>query len=129
MFPSVIFNSQIVKNFVHHKDYPDSMSIGQRIYGARLAKGYKVQAEFARACGLDRQYVNNLEGDKVVKADPHNLAKIARLLGIDLHWLVTGEGPPNRITLDADEQDLISAYRKLSHEKQVSFLTFLNSML
>lgn len=129
MFPSFIDCFEFVKDFGLSKVYCDCMSIGQRISGARLAKGYRVQADFARACGMDRQYIHNLENDKVVKADPHNLARIAKLLGVGLNWLVTGEGKPDRLSLDDSEIELIAAFRKMPPEKQASVVAFLNSML
>ena len=105
------------------------MTIGNRIIGARLAAGFKTASAFARAADVSRQYLDNLEKDRVTKPDPNMLTKIAQAANVDDHWLITGEGLPERKTkLTPEEQDLITAYRKLSQEKQVALLAFINAL-
>jgi transcriptional regulator with XRE-family HTH domain len=71
-------------------------SLGERIVQTRLAKGHKNAAAFAREIGLEKQYLWNLETDKVTKPDPLRLVTIARSLDISLEWLITGEGNSRR---------------------------------
>jgi transcriptional regulator with XRE-family HTH domain len=69
-------------------------TIGERIVKTRLARGYPNAAAFARKIGFDKQYLWNLETDKVFKPDPVRLVIIAKALHVSLEWLITGEGDP-----------------------------------
>ncbi|HEY8094513.1 MAG TPA: helix-turn-helix transcriptional regulator, partial [Methylobacter sp.] len=72
------------------------MSLGKRIEETRLARGYQNAAAFARKIGLDKQYLWNLEKDKVGKPDPLRVVILAKALNASLEWLITGEGTPHR---------------------------------
>lgn len=114
------------------------MTIGQRIQGTRLAKGITNASEFARLATayvkrwgrseVSRQYLNNLEHDKAEKPDPVQLAAIAKAGGVDLHWLITGEGRPRpEHELDDDELALLTLYRRISAEDRLALIAqFIN---
>lgn len=106
------------------------MTIGKRIIGARLACGYDKPAEFARSCKVSKQYLNNLEKDRVKKPDPNELVKIARFADVSVEWIVTGEGVPSRsLDLSNDESDFISALREMPEEKREMAFRMIKSAL
>lgn len=105
------------------------MSLGQRIVGARLAAGYKRPSDLARAIGIDRQYLFNLENDKVAKPDPSRVALIAQAVNVSTEWLVTGQGSPERkLTLAANENELLDIFRMLSKDHQNAVLAVAASL-
>lgn len=133
MLPILVNDIELVKDFEHDCPYAESMTIGQRIQGARLATRTTNASEFARHASVfaikygrtevSRQYLHNLEHDKVEKPDPVLLAAIAMAANVDLHWLVTGEGTPKRGSdHDQDELALINLYRRLSPEDKLAFI-------
>lgn len=90
-----VFTAQ-VKYFLLLGRYTPEMSLGQRIIGARKAAGWEQAASFARDAGVSKQYLANLEKDKVDKPDPAQLKLIADALGVTLDWLWSGEGLPSK---------------------------------
>lgn len=138
MLPMMVKTFDFVKDFVHDCPYAESMTIGQRIQGTRLAKGITNASEFARLATayvkrwgrseVSRQYLNNLERDKAEKPDPVQLAAIAKAGGVDLHWLITGEGRPRpEHELDDDELALLTLYRRISAEDRLALIAqFIN---
>jgi transcriptional regulator with XRE-family HTH domain len=72
-------------------------SLGERIVQTRLEHGHPNAAAFARSIGFEKQYLWNLETDKVVKPDPLRLVALARALDVSLEWLITGEGNSRRV--------------------------------
>lgn len=120
----------MVNYFLPDDRYNSAMSLGNRIIGARLARGYEQSAEFARSCGVSKQYMNNLEKDKVTKPDPSQLMKIAIALNVTLDWLWTGEGLPGRNQMiDSDEWDIVSLYRRLSYDGRKRARERINDLL
>jgi transcriptional regulator with XRE-family HTH domain len=98
------------------------MSLGKRIEGARLALGFANAAAFARKIGIDKQYLWNLENDKVEKPDPSRMVMLAKGLNVSLEWLITGEGTPlTSYTFDRHELEVI-AFLKLLPEKAITDL-------
>lgn len=125
MLPILDSVSSNVKYFGLAKSYIDAMTIGIRIKGARLAAQFTSQAGFAVACGISRQYMNNLEKDRVQKPDASVMARIAEVANVDDHWLITGEGTPERRrALSEDETELLKAYRALSQQQRIALLNF-----
>jgi transcriptional regulator with XRE-family HTH domain len=93
------------------------MSIGKRIEETRLALGYKNAAAFARRIGLDKQYLWNLEKDKVGKPDPVRMIIIAKALNASLEWLITGEiDPESSYTFNERQLEVIDFLKLLSEE-------------
>lgn len=119
----------MVNYFLPPEQYNASMSLGKRIEGARLHRGYDESASFARACGVSKQYMYNLENDLVRKPDPAQLLKIALCLNVTLDWLWTGEGLPGRNQIiDFDEWEVVSVYRQLSADNKTKARDFINEM-
>jgi transcriptional regulator with XRE-family HTH domain len=93
------------------------MSIGKRIEESRLGLGYKNAAAFARKIGLDKQYLWNLEKDKVAKPDPTRMVKLAKGLDVSLEWLITGEGDSQKsYTFNERQLEVIDFLKLLSEE-------------
>lgn len=77
------------------------MTLGERIILSRVGAGFLTGTRLAKAASphaekwgrpaMTRQYLNNLERDKVRKPDPVLLAAIAKTTNVDLQWLATGE--------------------------------------
>ena len=104
------------------------MTIGSRIEGARKARGHDKAAPFARYAGVSKQYLDNLEKDRVTKPDPAKLAKIAIALNVTLDWLWCGFGLPGRNqVINESEWDLIEKYRTLSDDGKAATLKFIES--
>ena len=104
------------------------MSMGERIKGARLARGYAVAAEFARDAGVSKQYLGNLEKNRVEKPDANQLVKIARAASVTVDWIMTGEGLPSRTSsLSPEESEHLAMLRSLSDDKRTLVLTMVKS--
>ncbi|HEY8095499.1 MAG TPA: helix-turn-helix transcriptional regulator [Methylobacter sp.] len=93
------------------------MSLGKRIEEVRLVRGYQNAAAFARKIGLDKQYLWNLEKDKVEKPDPLRMVIIAKGLNASLEWLITGEGDPlTSHTFNKAQLEVIGFLKLLSED-------------
>jgi transcriptional regulator with XRE-family HTH domain len=65
--------------------------MGQRI--ERLRKARRIgQKELGRACGYSESWVSNLESGKIADLKVTAALAMARYLGVDLNYLVYGEG-------------------------------------
>jgi transcriptional regulator with XRE-family HTH domain len=96
------------------------MSLGKRIEETRLACGYQNAAAFARKIGLDKQYLWNLEKDKVEKPDPLRVVILAKALNASLEWLITGEGTPHgAYSFNQVQLDVIDFMKLLSEDNIV----------
>ena len=119
----------MVNYFLPNERYTLPMSFGNRLEGARQARGYEESAAFARACGVSKQYLYNLEKDLVTKPDPAQLMKIALALNVTLDWLWTGEGLPSRNQMiDHEEWELVSSYRRLSYDVRKRAREMINAL-
>jgi transcriptional regulator with XRE-family HTH domain len=98
------------------------MSLGKRIEKTRLELGHINAAAFARQTGIDKQYLWNLENDKVEKPDPTRMVILAKRLNVALEWLITGEGSPLTTYTFEENQLEIIAFLKLLPEKAISEL-------
>ena len=99
------------------------MSIGKRLEGARLAAGYQYASDVARAAGVTKQYLHNLENDLVTKPDPNKLAPICRALGVSMEWIVTGRGKPGIAPAgDTGSSEILVAWGKLPRDQQAAML-------
>jgi transcriptional regulator with XRE-family HTH domain len=99
------------------------VSMGKRIEGARLAAGFTKASDFAKACGVSKQYLHNLEHGKVEKPDPANLILLAKVLNVSVEWLITGAGDPARsLGRTENERDLLRCFRMLDPEQQTIIL-------
>ena len=75
------------------------MSISERL---KFLRGTVPQEEFARKIGAARTAYQTWEYG-VCLPSPHNLLKIYNSLGVNLHWLLTGEGIPYVWEINQDE--------------------------
>lgn len=66
------------------------LAIGQRLREARSAKGYTLQ-QLADAAGYGRAAISGAEHGRSVLR-PQAMIAIAKLLGISIDWLMTGDG-------------------------------------
>ena len=65
--------------------------VAERLRHARLAAGYKTQAEFAKALGVGKTTYNAHEKSRNGIPVPWAL-RYSKMLSCDLAWLLTGEG-------------------------------------
>lgn len=65
--------------------------VAERLRHARLAAGYKTQAEFAKALGVGKTTYNAHEKSRNGIPVPWAL-RYSKMLNCDLAWLLTGEG-------------------------------------
>lgn len=90
-------------------------SSGDSSFGARLRKLRKnkglSQTDFAKKIGYRRSgSISNIENNKT-PPDIHVLIKIAKILDIDLHWLITGNrGLKNALSTLIDKEYLNDLY-------------------
>ena len=103
------------------RDTIRDMGIGQRIKAARKAANM-TQAELARAVGVTRSAVSQMETGLTNDPRPAHLLKYARALGMTPEELVHGAGPPKAqeptaaySTLAPGEKLLIDFIRSASH--------------
>lgn len=80
---------------VTHGEIWQLEGLASRLRAARIMAGYLRPSEFAEACGVSRQYLCNLETDKVRRPEALPLMKIARTAGVSMEWLLTGHEPEN----------------------------------
>jgi transcriptional regulator with XRE-family HTH domain len=66
-------------------------TLGQRLRYARKQRHFKQAVDFARSIGMeDQRYINHENGQRTPKLP--ELKKYAKVLKINLTWLVDGEG-------------------------------------
>lgn len=83
---------------------------GDRLRQARKDKGVS-QADLARAVGYKRETsISEIENGRVQTAPLPVLAKIAEVLDVDLHWLITGQRSPSA---EAALQELRGVFQHL----------------
>lgn len=67
-------------------------TMGARLRAAREEKGLSCP-QLAKLVGLTRAAINQWETGTVKNIRPDNLINVCDELGVELRWLVTGEGP------------------------------------
>ncbi|HEY4133524.1 MAG TPA: helix-turn-helix transcriptional regulator [Gemmatimonadaceae bacterium] len=70
-----------------HRRKPETM--GRRLAAARTLRGLS-QAEAAEQAGFAQPYLSLLENDKAVSPPLNTVAKLARIYGVTIDYLVTG---------------------------------------
>lgn len=84
-------------------------TFGSRLREARIKKGFS-QAELAALLGYKRDVsISNLETARAENIGLGVLARLAEVLEVDLHWLVTGQESPGEKRLRAEEFRLLRA--------------------
>jgi len=103
------------------------MSIGSRLIGARMAAGFRYASDVARAAGVTKQYLHNLESGLVSKPDPNKLEPICRALNVSMEWVITGRGKPGRdapVPSTTAHAELLRNYDRLTREEQARVLVW-----
>lgn len=105
-------------------------TIGDRILRRREELGVSVKA-IAKACGVKPSAVYQWQQNRTVPTGP-NLVSLANILQTYELWISKGSGPKVREiptnTLNADESEMIEAYRLLSDDSQLSMRTTIISL-
>lgn len=89
-------------------------SLGARIRQTRLDKGL-TQNELARLVHVSREAVSQWESGDSKGLKPENLVRVAKVLGVDVEYLVTGKPsvrPRSSSDLTSEEVELLTAYRE-----------------
>jgi transcriptional regulator with XRE-family HTH domain len=82
---------------------------GSRLREARIKKGFS-QAELAALLGYKRDVsVSNLETSRAENVGLGVLARLAEVLDVDLHWLITGQESPGEKNVRAQHFRLLRA--------------------
>lgn len=104
--------------------------IGSRLRQARMAAGYKTQAEFAEVAGVDKTTYNAHEKRRTGIPVPRAV-RYSQMLNCDLAWLLTGKGSmtssvanSNAIHLpDTLSKDVQEALRIITSEIGADYLS------
>ena len=72
-----------------HRIY--TMKFSERLILAREHSGFS-KSELARACGISKQAIGQMESESTKQPTPENLFKIAKATGVNPEWLATGKG-------------------------------------
>jgi transcriptional regulator with XRE-family HTH domain len=109
-----------------------SMGLGKRIK-ARLdeLEGVSV-ADLANACGVTPSAVYQWMSGDTKGMKPENLVNCCRALKVHIAWLVFERGPKERAIsrgdLSPDEEELITAFKKLDEPQQRAMVHTLTSL-
>ena len=78
------------------------------------------QAELAEKIGIKQQSVFKIESGDT--KNPRNLEKIANVLGVDLNWLLTGDGLmyPNKSPQDIKIQSILGVLTSTQKDEMLS---------
>lgn len=80
----------------------------------------------AEIMGISLDRAKNLSAGRVKKFKPEEMQALISKLGIDPHWLATGEGEmypqDTTLTLSSDEELLLDSYRSLPADKKKKLL-------
>lgn len=93
------------------------------------------QADLMRACGVSRGAVSQWVKGDTKKLDGDNLTKAARALGVNPHWLATGEGRPHdfRVGEDASlpyiSDEFVQKFKRLSADDQARVRIIVDAFL
>lgn len=79
----------------------ETVNYGGRLSDARALAQF-TQTQLAEALGLSRSSVSNIEAGRQ-RSPAQQVAMTAGVLGVDLTWLLTGEGEPGGLTGRPDE--------------------------
>lgn len=77
-------------------------TMGDRLAAARKDARMS-RPQLAKQCGLTRAAIQQWENGTVKAIRPVNLLRVCEVLGIEVRWLVTGEGP-RRVHLPDDKR-------------------------
>ena len=101
-------------------------SVGWRIRELRLNKNPPVtQGMLAKAAGVSVQSVSELERGDTKSPTPDNLFAYAELLGVNPHYLATGRGNQDPITvITPDEGELLILFRDLDDLSRADLLGY-----
>lgn len=105
------------------------MTLAERLKQARLAKD-KSQTEVANAVGMKQPSYNAIESGKVQRSG--FLTDIAQFLGVNPHWLATGQGEMSAKPTPTDLQNKIykmeGKVNSLEYAKPVKILPIVNEV-
>ena len=109
-----IYEKESTKLTAFSGKFTSMSSLGARIRRTRLDKGL-TQNELARLVHVSREAVSQWESGDSKGLKPENLVRVAKVLGVDVEWLVTGKSSPRPRSvsdLTPEEVELLTAYRE-----------------
>jgi len=109
-------------------DHPNAMTDPNETIADRIAQrckelGISEEAAEKRA-GISKGWVSAIRSKRTQSPRADRAALMARVLGVNTDWLVTGEGDP-RARPSQDETDLLAAYREMTPEEREAVLRIL----
>lgn len=110
------------RKLVDFKDAAFTRKVGLRLRAARDRAGFTMEEVADAGAGRSRGTIQNWEGGRNFPELPR-LMVLADLYGVSLDWLLW------RVEDDADEANLLAAYRSMSEVGQEALLGALQGML
>lgn len=98
-------------------------TLGERLEKA-LAASEKTQTELAAALGISKASVSDWITGKTKNIRMANLVTAAKILDVRTEWLASGKGEMRASGLTADEQRLLSLFRRMDSERQEETLRY-----
>ncbi|HZF44728.1 MAG TPA: helix-turn-helix transcriptional regulator [Sphingomonadaceae bacterium] len=100
-------------------------TLNERLRQARINAGFEKASDFAKAVGVQEGTYRHHENGTGGRSVPLSAAKkYAAKLGIDLNWLLNGDGP-DAAPLTAEDRELLARFKALPPAKRKSFLDIL----
>jgi transcriptional regulator with XRE-family HTH domain len=83
----------------------------------------------SRGTGIPRSTLYGIAQRKQKNIDLKNVGRIADYFHVDTEYLATGQEIPKPLQLAEDEIDLITIWRKLSHDEQMQMIGRIKQVL
>lgn len=104
------------------------MTIGERIQKKRKEIGMS-QAKLARAIGVTRASMSQIESGQTKSPAASTLLLIAATLNASPTWIITGKGPEELRLIMPAESELVETIRKLTPENMAALSAAAQALL
>lgn len=131
---SMAYRTSSCKDAIPLMAYAQAMSdkrlltITDRILDAMEEAGFERKVDLATACGVSKQTVGDWTSGRTENIRPEHLVKLADVLGVEIRWLATGQGPRRcRKTIPAEIEEAASILGVMDHEQRSAYITILRN--
>jgi transcriptional regulator with XRE-family HTH domain len=106
----------------------DMSDVGKRVRALRKSRGL-TQVVLAKRVGVSQPAISDIErGDTTAMLGP-TLSELAKALGTNADWLLTGKGSPGRVPdTGLSESELLELFRAMSEDDREALLRVARSM-